>query len=102
MLSLIQWKDRREWLLFTMACMPQRMFYDQLALMLIPRNGRELQFLVGCAWLGFAGLWLSEGMANMPGSWQVWVLLSNYLLALGVLLQPHIKLSVARYWPVAP
>ena len=101
-LSLIEWKDRRGWLLFTMACMPQRMFYDQLALMLVARNGRELQFLVGCAWLGFAALWLSEGMVNMPGSWQLWVLLSNYLPALGVLLRPHLELSVARYRPAEP
>jgi hypothetical protein len=100
--SFLEWRDRRAWLLFTMACMPQRMFYDQMALLLVARNGRELQFLVMCAWIGFAALWLSDGLANMPGSWQLWILLSNYLPALGVLLRPHLRLSVARYRPAAP
>jgi len=83
---LIRWRDRRSWLILAMACTPQRVFYDQLGLLLVAERPKELFWLVGCSWASFFALWLSPDMAHMPGGWSLWVMLAHYLPAVGVLL----------------
>ena len=89
LLSLIRWRDYRAWFIISMALMPQRMVYDQLALMLVARNSKELFPLMVCSWGGFLVLLFSPDMASMPGSWRLWIILAQYLPAVAVLLWPE-------------
>ena len=54
-LALFRYRDRDARLLFLMALMPQRWFYDALALWLIPKSRREITATVGCSWI--LGIW---------------------------------------------
>src|SRR5580658_1323519 len=56
--SLWCWRDRRAWLILSMAIMPQRVFYDQLPLLLVARDQRQMFPLVCSSWLSFLVLWL--------------------------------------------
>lgn len=89
--SMLCWRDRRAWLILSLAAMPQRVFYDQLALLLVARNERQLFPLVASSWISFVVLWLSPSMAEMPGGWQLWVVVGHYLPATGVLLWPQVQ-----------
>ncbi len=91
LLSLIRWRDERAWLILSMALMPQRMIYDQLALLLVARTSKEMFPLIAATWAGFLGLWLSKDMARMAGSWHLMVLLAHYLPAVVVLIAPDVK-----------
>ena len=91
LVSLFRWRDYRSWFIVAMALTPQRMVYDQLALLLIARNTRELFPMVMCTWIGFLALIFSPDMANMPGSWRLWAVLTQYLPAVTVLLWPDLK-----------
>lgn len=97
LLALIRWRSRQSWLLLTMALMPQRVFYDQLPLLLVAENKKQLFGLVACSWCGFFALWISDDMASMPGGWQLWVILCNYLPALAVVLAGSPVISALRY-----
>lgn len=87
--SLWRWRDRRAWLILSLAAMPQRVFYDQLALLLVAKSERQMFPLVCSSWVSFVVLWLSPNMAQMPGGWQLWVVLGHYLPAVAVLLWPN-------------
>ena len=89
--SLLYWRDRRAWLILTMAIVPQRVFYDQLPLLLVAQNKRQMFPLVFSSWISFLVLWLSRNMAEMPGGWQLWVVVGHYLPAVGVLLWPQLE-----------
>ena len=43
--ALLRWRDRRAWVLVIFACVPQRIFYDQLLLWLIPQNAKRILLL---------------------------------------------------------
>lgn len=88
LMVLARWRDRRAWFVLVMACIPQRVFYDQFSLLLIAENPQELFFLVVCSWASFFALWLSPDMAHMPGGWSTWVMLAHYLPAIVVVLRP--------------
>jgi hypothetical protein len=96
LLALVRWRTRQAWLLLLMAFMPQRMFYDQLPLLLVAENRRQLFSLVACSWCGFLALWTSDNMASMPGGWQLWVILCHYLPALGVVLMGSPAISALQ------
>jgi hypothetical protein len=51
LLSAFKWRDERARLLLAMALMPQRLWYDQLVLLLIPRTRIQLYILLIGAWL---------------------------------------------------
>lgn len=91
LLSLLAWRDRRAWLILSMAAMPQRVYYDQLPLILVAQNRRQQFFLVCSSWISFVVLWLSPNMAQMPGGCQLWAVLGHYLPAVGVLLWPQLE-----------
>lgn len=85
------WRDRRAWLILCMAAVPQRVFYDQLPLLLAPQTERQQFFLVCSSWISYLVLWLSPNMAQMPGGPQMWVVVGHYLPAVGVLLWPRVR-----------
>lgn len=85
-------RDRRARLVLLMACAPQRVFYDQLALLLVTETPAELFTLVACSWVSFAVLWLSPGMYAMPaGGWSTWLMLDHYLPAVTVILRKDLS-----------
>ncbi|MBV9573934.1 MAG: hypothetical protein JOY93_07740 [Acidobacteriales bacterium] len=55
LLTLWRYRDRDAWLLVLMAIMPQRWFYDELILWLIPKTRREVIWTVFLSW--GAGIW---------------------------------------------
>jgi hypothetical protein len=88
LLALLRYKDRKAWLLLLMAVMPQRVLYDQLALLLVAGKRREMLILIFCSWISLPALLMFGGWINLPGGWQFWILLTLYLPALGILLAP--------------
>ncbi len=82
LLALIRYRDRRAWMLVLMALLPQRMAYDQLGVLLVAGNRKQLIFLVLCSWLTLpAGLFINKG-ANLPFELKQWVLFASNLPAL--------------------
>ena len=86
-LSLLQWRKRKAWLLFLMAAMPQRVVYDQLCLLLVASNWRDLLFLVSLSWISMPALLYFGGWTALPGGWQIWIVATLYLPALFVVLR---------------
>ena len=89
--ALLRYRDRKAWLLLLTAVMPQRVLYDQMALFLIASNRREMLILVLCSWISLPALLIFGGWNNLPGGWKLWMLLTLYLPALGILLAPTIS-----------
>jgi hypothetical protein len=54
-LALWRYRDRDAWLLFLMACMPQRWSFDTLPLWLIPKSRRGILLTVALSWI--VGIW---------------------------------------------
>ncbi|ABU56903.1 hypothetical protein [Roseiflexus castenholzii] len=74
-LTILFWRNRSARLVLIMACIPQRLIYDQLALWLAPRTFRQVLVMTICSWLGvFLGLTFEDG---------TWALSCIYLSALG-------------------
>lgn len=94
LLALIRYRDKRAWLLVLLAAMPQRMVYDQLGVLLVAENRKQLIFLVLCSWLSLPLLFYYQGWENVPLGWQYWVLIESYLPALVVVLLPNMKDSI--------
>lgn len=91
LLALLRRRDRRAWLILAMALMPQRMVYDQLALLLVATTRRDLLLMVICSWATLPAILYFGGWSELPGGWQNWVILTLYLPALFVLLQPGLR-----------
>ena len=91
LLALLKFRDRRAWLLVLFAMMPQRVLYDQLPLFLLATTGFQLVFLVFCSWLSLPLLFHWGGWANLPISWQFWIVLTLYIPSLIVLFWPDLS-----------
>lgn len=87
LLALLRWRRREAWLLLLMALMPQRVAYDQLPLLLVSSNWRELLFLVSMSWLTLPALLHFGGWTILPGGWQRWIIATLYLPALLVVMR---------------
>jgi hypothetical protein len=53
LLALLRWRDMGARLFLLMGIMPQRMFYDQLSLWLIPNTIKEIIILTFFSWVGY-------------------------------------------------
>ena len=83
-LALWRFRDRDAWLLFLMACMPQRWFFDTLALWLIPKARRQILITAALSW--GPGIWR---WYHTPASFTEvgrWTVLCIYLPMLAVVL----------------
>ncbi len=83
-LALWRYRERDAWLLFLMACMPQRWFFDAFVLWLIPKTRREILLTVFFSWGAGLCRWY-----HVPHSFaQVgrWAVIFLYLPILGVCL----------------
>jgi hypothetical protein len=88
-LALLRYRERDAWLLFLMACMPQRWFFDTLVLWLIPKTRREILVTALLSW--GAGLWRWYHFPHSFDQVGRWAVLWIYLPMLAVvLLRKHI------------
>jgi hypothetical protein len=73
LLSCLKWRDRRARLLSAMSIIPQRLWYDQLMLFLIPETRHHLYILLIGSWLSvllsITGGWYFASEAQHPTSW---------------------------------
>jgi hypothetical protein len=97
LLSLINWRDRRAWLLITLAMMPQRMVYDQLPIMLLANSRRQLWILVAASWINCAIFLQSNGWAGVPMGWQNFLLATLYLPAVAMVVWPMLKKQMEQW-----
>lgn len=91
LLSLVNWRDRRAWLILTLAMMPQRMVYDQLPIMLIASSRRQLAVLIAASWINCAIFLASNGWADVPMGWQNFLLATLYLPAVAMVVWPRLR-----------
>jgi hypothetical protein len=82
LLALFRWREKGSRLLLLMGLVPQRMFYDQLALWLIPKTIVEFSFLTLASWLGVIA-WIYYSVPPLVG-----VMLGIYLPVLILVLLP--------------
>lgn len=82
------WRDRRAWLLVTLALMPQRMVYDQLAIMLVPARRWQLWILIAMSWVNCAIFFQGNGWGDVPMGWQNFLLATLYLPAVAMIALP--------------
>jgi hypothetical protein len=83
LLALWRWRTATARLLVAMACVPQRLLYDQVALWLVPANRQQSLVLTAGSWLGvLLGILSNEGRWALAGVylptlacvlWQGWV-----------------------------
>jgi hypothetical protein len=87
LLALLRYRNRYVWMFLLLAMMPQRVVYDQLALLLVARTRSELVALAACSWLTLPAILFFGGWPELPGGWQSWIIVTLYLPALVVLLR---------------
>ncbi len=96
LLALLQYREKRSWILVLFGLMPQRMVYDQLGVLSVAGNRKQMIILVICSWISFPVLFMYHGWKDMPFGWQQWVVVESYLPALLVILAPKIKALLSR------
>jgi hypothetical protein len=83
-LALLRYRERDALLLFLMALMPQRWFYDSLILWLIPKTRREILGTVATSWA--VGVWRFYHYPQDHVQAGRWMVLFFYLPMLAVVL----------------
>ncbi len=83
-LALLRWRERDARLLFLMAVVPQRWFYDMFILWFIPKSRREILATVFISW--GAGIWRWYHFPHSFTQVGRWCVLFFYLPMLAVLL----------------
>ncbi len=87
-LALLRWRSSDARLLFLMAAMPQRWFYDQLILYVIPKSWREMSITVFLSWA--VGVWRWYHIPHSFTQVGRWSVIFMYLpLLVVVLLRGH-------------
>lgn len=84
LLALLRYRDRDAWLLFLTSLMPQRWFFDSFILWLIPKSRRAILFTVALSWC--AGIWRAYHPPTSFNQVGRWIVLSNYLPMLAIVL----------------
>lgn len=91
-LAMLRHRERDAWLLFLMACMPQRWFFDTLVLWLIPKTRREILITALLSW--GAGIWRWYHFPHSFDQVGRWTVLWIYLPMLAVVLfRKHIAIG---------
>lgn len=96
LLALIRWRERRALLFLLMAAMPQRVVYDQLALLLVAKTRKEKLLLTLISWTTLPVLLHYNGWVRLPGGWHYWIIVSLYLPALAIILRAEIESTFLR------
>jgi hypothetical protein len=84
LLSILNWRDPKARLLLFMSLVPQRMFYDQLPLWLLPDSKKQMVLLNLFSWLGF---YLFFFHFQSSWNWQFWIVISIYIPSLLMVLK---------------
>jgi hypothetical protein len=80
-----------------MAAMPQRVVYDQLALLLVANSRKERLALVLISWGTLPVLLYYNSWGQMPGGSQFWIILTLYVPALAIILLPKIESAISKF-----
>jgi hypothetical protein len=88
LLALVQWRDQGARQLLALALVPQRLFYDQFLLWLIPRNARQVLLLTVMSWIGYLLSFFVFGIN------QGFMLAMLYLPTLAMVMWPRISAVV--------
>jgi hypothetical protein len=96
-LVLFRWREKRSWLLLLMAAMPQRVVYDQLALLLVANSRKERLALVLISWVTLPMLLYYNSWGKMPGGWHFWIILTLYVPALAIILLPNKESAISKF-----
>lgn len=80
LLALLRWRAPKSRLLFLMAALPKRAFYDHLPVFLVAETRLQMLVFVVCNWLGFLFLARPLGLSS--------IVVSTYLPELVIVLQP--------------
>jgi hypothetical protein len=83
-LALVRYRERDARLLFLMALMPQRWFYDALIIWLIPKSRREILGTVACSYVVAIWRWYHYPHGHLQAG--RWIVLFMYLPMLVVVL----------------
>lgn len=83
-LALLRYRERDAQLLILAAIVPQRWFYDQFTLFLIPKSRRELVYTTGLSWI--PGIWRWLHTPRTMSEVGLWAVLWLFLPMLGVVL----------------
>lgn len=97
LLVLVRWREKRSWLLLLMAAMPQRVVYDQLALLLVANTRKERLVLVLMSWATLPVLLQYHSWGRMPGGPHFWIILTLYLPALAVILLSKAEAEIWKH-----
>lgn len=89
-LALVAWRSADARFLVLLACVPQRMFYDQLLLWWLPRSRRQMLLLTLSSW-GVYALY-----AAAPAYWAQWMVGGLYLPALLLVIRPALA-AIAQH-----
>ncbi len=96
LLALIRWHTREARLFLLMSVAPQRLFYDQMPLCLVPQSLRQMLFLTLASWVGTIIAF------PFPSTSYFWLVLFIYWPALLCVLAPLIpRLRGAAGVPIA-
>lgn len=86
LLALRHWRQKHVQLFLLLALTPQRLFYDQLLVWLLPRSMVEMLGLAVLSWLGYFGSYMSNRAPDL------WVVATLFLPAL-VMVMRHSTLA---------
>ena len=84
LLALMRYRNRDAWLLVLAAAVPQRWFYDQFILWLIPKTRRQIVWTVFFSWA--PGIWRWYHVPHSPTEVGRWAVFFLYLPMLVVIL----------------
>jgi hypothetical protein len=100
LLSCFKLRDKNARMLFFMSLVPQRLWYDQLMLCLIPETGRQLNILLAGSWLSLLLSLLNSGPGWSSGkqdsaSW-TYVIALQYFPALLIIYRKEVEFNLHK------
>lgn len=84
-LAVPWWRDKRAQVCLLLAAVPQRLFYDQLLVWLVPKTQREMLLLTCLSWLGYFGAFYTGRGAT------AWMITAIYLPALIMIVSGQVE-----------
>lgn len=89
---LLCWWDRDARLVFILSVIPQRMYYDQLALWLVPQTAGEMALLTASSWFGFFCFFF---LFRESTNWTFWIVATMYTPTMGMVLKRSLRTPAA-------
>jgi hypothetical protein len=81
LIAIVRWRQKQVRLFLLLMVAPQRLFYDQLLIWLLPQSLRESLMLVCLSWLGYFGFYMTGRAA------EIWVTATLFLPVLVIVMR---------------